>query len=207
MSLPSRLLGANPSIQVSTLLSGSLSTPSAKQAFVPPTNFESIASFTASSSFTVETFTSIPQNYVSLQLRILSRRSNGVGHVIGLNFNGDQTSNYWFHNLQGIGTTNQINVNSSASARINAFVGHTNTNLSNQFGAGIIDIHDYASSTKKTTIRCFGGCDTNASGGGMVSITSGVWNVTDAITSIRVDALGDTMVAGTTFALYGIKGA
>ena len=34
MSLPSRLLGANPSIQVSTLLSGSLTTPSAKGTFV-----------------------------------------------------------------------------------------------------------------------------------------------------------------------------
>jgi hypothetical protein len=37
MSLPSRLLGANPSIQVSRLLSGSLSTPSAKLQFELPT--------------------------------------------------------------------------------------------------------------------------------------------------------------------------
>jgi hypothetical protein len=49
MSLPSRLLGANPSIQVSTLLSGSLTTPSAKSAFIPPGDFESIATVSVGS--------------------------------------------------------------------------------------------------------------------------------------------------------------
>jgi len=70
MSLPSRLLGANPSIQASSLLSGSLSTPSAKQAFVPPGEFVAIATYTSTSAFDAFSFLNIPQTYRFLVVRI-----------------------------------------------------------------------------------------------------------------------------------------
>lgn len=70
MSLPSRLLGANPSIQASNLLSGSLSTPSAKQAFVPPGEMYAIATYTSTSAFDAFSFLDIPQTYRFLVVRI-----------------------------------------------------------------------------------------------------------------------------------------
>ena len=68
----------------------------------------------------------------------------------------------------------------------------------------IIDIIDYASTTKNKTVRAFFGLDLN--GSGSVTLGSGLWMNTNAITDININAAADPMAAGSTFALYGIKG-
>jgi hypothetical protein len=159
---------------------------------------------TATSSVTSFTFSSIPSTYKHLQIRCLSRRDTGVSHVVVLQFNGDTATNYWWHLLEGNGSTATSSSVSSATNRVQTFWPNPSVNLAGQFGAGIIDIHDYASTTKYKTVRCFGGGDAN--GTGKINLTSGVWNSTSAINSIVISFVGDTVVTGTTFALYGMKG-
>ena len=118
------------------------------------------------------TFSSIPSTYKHLQIRCLSRRSTGINHVIVLQFNGDTASNYWWHLLEGNGSTVTASSVSVATNRIQTFWPNPGTNLSGQFGAGIIDIHDYASTTKNKTVRSFGGGDAN--GSGKTDLSSGV---------------------------------
>ena len=159
---------------------------------------------TATGSVTSFTFSSIPSTYKHLQIRCLSRRDTGVSHVIALQFNGDTATNYWWHLLEGNGSTATSSSISSATNRVLTFWPNPSVNLAGQFGAGIIDIHDYASTTKNKTVRSFGGGDAN--GSGKINLTSGVWNSTSAINSIVISFVGDTVVTGTTFALYGMKG-
>ena len=79
--------------------------------------------------------------------------------------------------------------------------------MSNIFGAFIIDIHDYSSTSKYKTVRGFGGLDANNSSVDLeINLISGVWMNTAAISSITLSA-NDPFTTTTTFALYGIKGA
>jgi hypothetical protein len=167
-------------------------------------SYESIASYTASGGESSFTFSSVPATYVSLELRCLSRRSTGVSHVVALRFNADSGNNYWWHLLEGNGSTVTASSVGSAANRAQTFWPNPSVNLAGQFGAGIISIHDYASTTKYKTVRTFGGGDAN--GTGLVNLSSGLWSSTSAINEVYVYFLGDTVVAGSTFALYGIKG-
>lgn len=161
-------------------------------------SFESIASVSGSSQTSL-TFTSIPSTYQHLHLRIQGRQSSSGG-IITISFNSDTATNYSRHALEGNG--------SAASA-----YGVANTTLSSfgwlgsstNPGVNIFDIHDYASTTKNKTIRGFTGYDFN--GSGKVTLISGLWRNTAAITSITLDFSGDSFISGSVAALYGIKGA
>jgi hypothetical protein len=71
------------------------------------------------------------------------------------------------------------------------------------FGAAIIDILDYANTSKRKVLRSFSGDDRN--GAGWVEFSSGLWMDSSAITSVTLIAGNSTWTANTTFALYGIK--
>jgi hypothetical protein len=76
------------------------------------------------------------------------------------------------------------------------------------FGASIISIQDYASTTRNKTVRGFSGSEANtASANFYVVLNSGLWLNTSAITSITMLPGQTAFKAGSTFALYGIKGA
>ena len=78
---------------------------------------------------------------------------------------------------------------------------------SSTFTPSIVDIVDYGSASKYKTVRSFDGADMNGSGT-EINLTSGLWLSTSAITSITLTTTGGyAFRAGTTFALYGIKGA
>jgi hypothetical protein len=70
-------------------------------------------------------------------------------------------------------------------------------------GAGIIDILDYANTNKYKTARSLRGYDANGSGN--MSLISGLWMNTAAISNITLTARGGSVDQYTTFALYGIK--
>ena len=75
-------------------------------------------------------------------------------------------------------------------------------------GVSIIDIHDYASTTKAKTVRSIGGFDDNATIGiSRMQLSSGLWTQTTAISSLVFTFGGDALNAGSVFSLYGIKGA
>jgi hypothetical protein len=176
-----------------------------------PGAFESIATLTAAGGETSLSFTSIPANFQHLQIRF-SARSLRTGSAPGsenlnLQFNGDTGANYAFHFLRCDGTNviagananmSQININNAVIAS-----GSSNTTI---YSPGIIDIHDYAVTTKNKTVRALCGY-AFAVANGRYAVGSGFRNSTSAITSIQLAADGQQFAANSTFALYGIKGA
>lgn len=173
-------------------------------------SFESIATATGTGSSNSITFTSIPSTYQSLQIRWVARNTN-TGTDAGIStmsVNGDTTgANYAWHELWGSGTS----VSASGSDTGMPYYGMVVRNgaASGVTGVGIIDIHNYASTTQFKTIRCFSGDDRN--GAGIVGMWSGLWENTNAISSITLYAqvFGSSVnfTTATQFALYGIKGA
>jgi hypothetical protein len=193
MSLPSRLLGANPSIQVSTLLSGSLTTPSAKGAFYDPPSFDSIASSAGGS--TSITFSSIPQTYNHLQVRVMCKTTSAGD--LEFRFNGDSGNNYTRHYFGSEGAS------SFSGGSISANIGYVGYNPSNvYFQLAILDILDYKSTNKYKTVRSFVGIDAN--GSGYVYQTGCMWLSTSAINQIVFTNNGNTYNSNSSFALYGI---
>lgn len=160
--------------------------------------FESIASATGTGSSGTITFSSIPSTYQHLQIRMIVDATSGGQSI---RFNSDTGNNYARHNLGGNGAS----VFASGTASTNQiFVGDDS---GTQRAVIIIDIHDYASTTKNKTVRSIFGIDRN--GSGSLYLYSGVWMSTSAITSISLGQglFSGTFGTGTTAALYGIKGA
>lgn len=169
-------------------------------------SFESIATQTLGSTTSSITFSSIPSTYSSLQIRFMSRVASGSQNVATLFYylNGDTTSaNYYSHRLYGTGSS--ANAFSSNSNQL-AF--SLETYSTTTFGAGIIDIQDYASTAKTTTTRVMTGFDTNSGPGGTqnIALCSSLWNNTSAVNSITLYSSTGSWAANSTFALYGIKG-
>jgi hypothetical protein len=163
-------------------------------------SYESIASLVGDGSATSLTFNSIPSTYTHLQIRAIT--NDASGEEVGVRLNGDTGTNYSHHYLRSTGAA--VSASGSATqARIN-FMGVT-ANSTTIMGVTIIDLHDYASTTKYKTVRTFMGYDSN--GGGIVYLSSGLWQSTSAVTSLTVLNIGGfAFGTQTVFSLYGIKG-
>jgi hypothetical protein len=178
--------------------------------FIPNNSYESIATATPSGVSSID-FTSIPNTYKHLQIRITGRTSvaNENDGYASLQFNGDTTSgNYYFYHFIGATGTGTPNAAAgSTNAIIYAGVLAGNNAIANSFGATIIDILEYNSTNRFKTVRSNSGMSNNSLNSNM-RIASGFWFNTAAINSINVsaNAKGNNFLAGTTIALYGIKG-
>ena len=188
-------------IQQSSILQGfpkSRSLLAGNSAYIP-SSFESIATINGTGSSGTITFSSIPSIYKHLQIRFIANDANGYQTL--LRFNSDSGSNYSYHGLYGGGSSVAANgfANSSSIA-----VGPTTGYVTNTMAVAIIDIHDYADTSKNKTVRSFNGVDFN--GSGEIRLHSGLWRSTAAITSISIFLNANTFLSNSTFALYGIKG-
>lgn len=180
--------------------------------YVPP-SFESIATVTGNGSSTSLTFSSIPQTYVSLQIRGLSRNVSGnlSNSNLNIRFNSDSGSNYTRHFLRGTGSAVGAYGDVSSTVAIVQDGDLSWTSSSSFKAVSIIDIHDYASTIRNKTMRSFAGQDVNDSSGSYgtaVALSSALWLNTAAITSITITSAGGSAFDSTSvFSLYGIKGA
>ena len=154
------------------------------------------------------TFSSIPQNFTHLQLRIFgftNRATYGLD-VLLLRFNSDTGNNYATHALEGGGSIPSSNGDESQSRILTSNIG---TTVSNFPGLIICDILDYTNTNKYKTTRMIGGVDVNgtiASVGGYVGINSGLWQNTNAINTIFLAPFSGTAFAqNSRFDLYGIQ--
>jgi hypothetical protein len=146
-------------------------------------------------------FTSIPGTYQHLQIRMINRVTD-TSFVSSMTFNNVGGTSYANHLLYGNGTS----VTAEAATNGSGFVAITtaiSTSGADQFAANVIDILDYASTTKNTTARSLIGRDHN--GSGLVGIASGLFNNTAAVTSIKITPASANFAQHSTAALYGVK--
>ena len=179
--------------------------------FAPSGAYDSIATTTLSSSSASITFSSIPSTYTHLQIRGIAQ-SNRTTYPDSLmmQFNGDTGTNYSNHYLFGNGSTttsvgyvsqNQINTSSTVPS---------NSYTTSMFNGSVIDILDYANTSKYKTARLLTGADTNGTAGGgyytTIGLYSGAWLNTNVITSITLLMGSSSFTQYSSFALYGIRG-
>ena len=151
------------------------------------------------------TFSSIPGTYKHLQIRILGRTNaaNARDYFL-IRFNSDTTASYAYHQLSGDGT----NASSSGQATTSAAeIGllSTSAQSANIFGADIMDVLDYVSTTKYKTTRLLAGVDSNNTDGSC-RFQSGLWMKTNAVTSITfAPGYATSFSQHSTFSLYGVK--
>ena len=190
-------------------------TSSASNSVTPESlgDMDPIAMVDISSTTGSITFSSIPATYTHLQIRGVasSSRSDYIVNNYCMRFNADTGNNYRNHGIQGgYSATPQVGGNASGPESfiymptgVTGLAGGPQTSL-------IIDILDYANTNKNTVAKTLIGYDINGtvgSYGGAIALDSGLWLNTSAITSITLLPEVHSWLAGTTFALYGIKDA
>lgn len=154
------------------------------------------------------TFSNIPADYQHLQIRGIAKNteSSGVNNA-WMRLNSDSATNYFHHGLYGDGASAASSnaVNSQSQMSLGIWATSNAAGATNMFTGNIVDILDYASTSKFKTVRTLFGGDINGSGG-YVGLTSGLWRSTSAVTSVTLLNGGSaTFTQYTTFALYGIK--
>lgn len=167
-------------------------------------SYESIATATGTGSSGTITFSSIPSTYASLQIRCTFFTAAYGTPNVNVQLNGDTGSNYAFHWLRGTGSIHVTGQNSQSNMRL---VPSSIDMDATYPTVAIMDIHDYASTTKNTTIRSFGGSDGDTYfASGTVGLLSGLWLNTNAVSTITISLSAGNFSTNSTFALYGIKG-
>ena len=188
-----------------TNASGTSPASSASNSVTPasPLGYESIATVTVSSNGSNVTFSSIPQTFKHLQIRLIAQAYNAGQGEYKLTFNSSGGTNYAFHALHGYSGGSAYGYASQNGIYFNRLNGSTNNALT--FSPGIIDILDYSDTTKNKVSRQLAGFDDNGVGGySQLDFSSGLWMNTSAITQIDISRT-DGFSAGSHFALYGVK--
>ena len=167
--------------------------------------FELISTTFGTGSSGTITFSSIPATYTHLQIRMTPRTddANSIGNL-SLRFNADTAANYSSHFIQGYGTgIYSSNAVSATSIALRDYV--ANGGVTYPHAAFIVDILDYKDINKNKTLRALQGLQVGSSN--EVSLISGNWRSTSAITSITLSASAGSFIAASRFSLYGIRGA
>jgi hypothetical protein len=166
-------------------------------------SFESIATVTVGTATSTMTFTSIPATYAHLQIRgMLNGTAAGTYNNVLMRLNGDSGANYSSHMMYGDGATAGAVAETSAN-RTYGQIMVSQASTSSYVGVGVIDILDYANTSKYKTIRSLQGIEFNSAGD--IRLGSGNWRNTAAITSIEFGTFSGNFNVGSTLALYGIK--
>jgi len=168
-------------------------------------DYELISTTVLGSSAASVTFSGLGTSaaaYKHLQIRAVARSDAGsqqVGYYS--RFNGDSGANYSSHYLGGNGSVVYSGAATSQTAMAIAPMPGS-TYSANVYHATVIDILDFASSTKNKTWRSLSGfTGSNTS----VEVDSNAWLSTAAITSIVLYPASGNLITGSRFSLYGLK--
>jgi hypothetical protein len=172
--------------------------------------YESIATVNVGSPQAAIEFTSIPGTYKHLQIRAIAKNvTTGAADydVMRIQYNTDTATNYAWHYLKGEGVgSGGAAAGSTVAFMYGGSIMRSGTGQTSAFSTSIIDILDYANTSKYKTQRWLNGTEFNANYP-WLGLGSGVWQSTSAVTSIKIYI--DTAVnfaQYSSFALYGIKG-
>jgi hypothetical protein len=175
-----------------------------------------IATTTLATTTSTVTFSSIPQTYKHLQLRMWAKsdRANSSGNTVFAYANGDNAptspTNYWTHGItsDGSGSPYAGSLGNTAGTGYGFYVGTAQGASPSSIGSvAIADFLDYSNTSKYKTMRTISGEDSNSNNtNGTISMRSTLWSSTSAITSLQLICLSYNFTQYTTFTLYGITG-
>lgn len=176
--------------------------------WAPNGAYDALATVTVPSGGTAAsiTFAGIPAGYKHLQIRAIARASTGAANNAYITLNGDTAANYSHHQIYGDGaSTGAGGVANQSASGVPMFNFTNSTYAANLFGVGVMDILDYANTSKYKTVKLLTGNDVNGSGGYIIMRSAG-WRNTAAITSITFTPDGGSSFDQySSFALYGVK--
>jgi hypothetical protein len=145
------------------------------------------------------TLSSIPSTYKDLMLVVNARTDSSTLSSGLLRLNGDTGTNYSTTLLIGNGTSATSERYSNESfIRIGYAIG--SSQLATAYATQVIQILDYANTSRFKTILSRDASDTN--GSGITQLSAGLWRNTAAISSLTYPV---SLVSGSTLTLYGIK--
>jgi hypothetical protein len=169
-------------------------------------SYESIETITAGAGgSSAITFSTIPSTYKHLQIRGIAQTTNNINPPENgkMTINGDTGNNYARHWVAGDGASASAAAVSSTGFIEFGFLNGGTTATS--YIGFVIDLLDYTNTNKYKTVRLLSGFDKN--GSGTIRLASGLWQNTNAITSVSFSSSGVYNLAQySSFALYGIKG-
>jgi hypothetical protein len=169
---------------------------------VAGSDYELIATAFGTGSSGVISFSSIPQDYKHLQVRYVSKNAS-TSTLINITMNGITSGVYVRHSLYGADTQFGSSSSSTSQTTIPLIESMASSTTANAVNAGVIDLLDYSSTLKNTTIKAFYGMvDTR----NRVYLSSGLYNQTTAVSSLTFTASASNFTALSRFSLYGIKG-
>lgn len=167
---------------------------------------EAIATTYLEADAATVTFSSIPATYEHLQLRMNVRtvRASAL-ETVGIRFNGDTAGNYATFRIVGQDGTPLVGTEASQTRAYAAGQMPTTTSASPLYGAGLVEILDYANTNKNTTILFFSG-ELDATYP-YVTFGSGLWDATAAVATILLYPANASagFTRGSSFTLYGLN--
>jgi len=173
--------------------------------WAPAGAYDALATVTVAAGATASsiTFAGIPTGYKHLQIRGIQRTDQSGTQDSNLRFNSDTGANYSWHRMfsDGGGTVSASGTANASLMNYGAALG--TATLASDYPAFIIDVLDYADSTKYKTFRELTGFDNN--GGGYIYLYSGSWRSTSPITTITLTLGAGNFAEYSKFALYGVK--
>jgi hypothetical protein len=167
--------------------------------------YDSLATVTVGSTSVASIdFSGIPQGYKHLQIRgiIQNTATSNSSGWLQCRANGDTAANYTYHFLSGGGSSASAGAGASQSAMLLGDSVNSGAGAST-FAPLVIDILDYASTTKTKTFRSLTGVDTNS--WGEIYLSSGLWNSTSPLTSLSFYTASYNLKQYSQLALYGVK--
>ena len=169
-----------------------------------PSTYSQIATQTLGSATSTVTFSSIPQTYTNLVLVVSGAMASGSGTFAFWQANGDTATNYSYTTLHGTGTTaGSDRLSNTSQPTLNYY-----SDMSTTLGQNTIVAtwSNYSNTTTFKTALVRSGTASGPTYPGTSAIV-GLWRNTAAITSLAIKANGVNFAVGSTFTLYGIKGA
>lgn len=167
--------------------------------------YVNIATQTLGSSATSVTFSSIPQTYTDLVVRVSTRTDRGANpDQIQINFNGDTATNYSRTTLTG-GNTTVTSVRLASATSWDFAITNGNTTTANTFNNAEFYIPNYTSTSSRAG-SFFGVQEDNAANTAFIRTNAYLYRGSSAISSIVLTPVsGPNFLTGSSFYLYGIK--
>lgn len=177
-------------------------------AYVPPGDYDFIATSTLGSSASTITFLALPQTYRRLQIRChLIPTTNATS--ASLYFNNDLTSgNYGAGEAYAVYNGSAYGNVALAYANSFPFLGTSQGIFTTYGGVSVIDIEQYTNTSAYTTYNAFSGFTYTSAESYKSEIGRyyGIWKDTSAVTRLDFTISSGQYAAGSYISIYGVKG-